>query len=434
MSTQRDVYIVDGKRTPFLKAKGKPGPFLASDLAVSAARPLLLKNNFDLAALDEVIVGCVMPSADEANIARIIALRLGIPQTVPAWTVQRNCASGMQALDSAYHNIQTGKADLILAGGTESMSRAPILYNDLMVNWLSLIMSAKTFAQKAAAFSKLRPAYFKPIIALVRGVSDPIVGLSMGQTTEEIAFRFGITRQQMDAFAVASHQRLGNATDNGHLHEIEAIYDNAGANFDVDDGIRRDSSMENLARLKPYFDRTYGMVTPGNSAQITDGAAMLLLASADAVKEHSLPVLAKIKDSQWAGLNPSQMGLGPAHAMAPIMQRNKFSISDIDNWEINEAFAGQVLGCIEAWKEEEYCQEELGLEKALGEIPHDKLNIDGGGVSIGHPVGASGARIVLHLANTLKRTNTKRGIASLCIGGGQGGAMLIESASSVGDV
>jgi len=433
MSTPRDVYIVDGKRTPFLKAKGKPGPFLASDLAVSAARPLLLKNSFSLDALDEVIVGCVMPSADEANIARVIALRLGIPQTVPAWTVQRNCASGMQALDSAYHNIQMGKADLILAGGTESMSRAPILYNDLMVNWLSLIMGAKTFSQKATAFTKLRPAFFKPIIALVRGLTDPIVGLSMGQTTEEIAYRFGITREQMDAFAVASHQRLGDATDNGHLNEIEAIYDNAGAFFDFDDGIRRDSSMENLAKLKPYFDRKYGMVTPGNSAQITDGAAMLLLASEEAVKKHNLPVLAKIKDSQWAGLNPGQMGLGPAHAMAPIMQRNKFSISDIDNWEINEAFAGQILGCIEAWKQDEYCQQELGLEKAIGEIPHDKLNPDGGGVSIGHPVGASGARIVLHLANTLKRTNAKRGIASLCIGGGQGGAMLIESASAVGE-
>ena len=433
MSRQRDVYIVDGKRTPFLKAKGKPGAFLASDLAVAAARPLLLKNNFNLDALDEVIVGCVMPSADEANIARVIALRLGIPQSVPAWTVQRNCASGMQALDSAYHNIQTGKADLILAGGTESMSRAPILYNDLMVNWLSLIMSAKTFSQKAAAFTKLRPAYFKPIIALVRGLSDPIVGLSMGQTTEEIAFKFGITREQMDAYAVASHQRLGAATDNGHLDEIEAIYDNAGAFFDFDDGIRRDSSIENLAKLKPYFDRKYGMVTPGNSAQITDGAAMLLLASEDAVKKHNLPVLAKIKDSQWAGLNPSQMGLGPAHAMTPIMQRNEFSISDIDNWEINEAFAGQVLGCIEAWKHDEYCQQELGLDKAMGEIPHDKLNIDGGGVSIGHPVGASGARIVLHLANTLKRNKAKRGIASLCIGGGQGGAMLIESANSVGE-
>jgi len=423
---KRVVYIVDGKRTPFLKAKGKPGPFLASDLAVAAARPLLLQNSFDLAELDEVIVGCVMPTADEANIARVIALRLGIPQSVPAWTVQRNCASGMQALDCAFQNIHNGKADLILAGGTEAMSRAPILHNDLMVNWLSMFMGARTFTAKLTAFTKLRPAHLKPIIALIRGLSDPIVGLSMGQTTEEIAYRFGISREQMDEFSVASHQRLAAATDNGHLKEIEAVYDNAGAFFDFDDGIRRDSSMPNLAKLKPYFDRKYGKVTPGNSAQVTDGAAMLLLASEEAVKKHKLPVLAKITDSEWAGCDPTQMGLGPAHAMAPIMKRNKLAIADVDNWEINEAFAGQVLGCLEAWKDTDYCKNDLGLEKALGEIPHDKLNIDGGGVSLGHPVGASGARIVLHLANTLKQNKGKRGIASLCIGGGQGGAMMVE--------
>lgn len=426
MNKLRDVYIVDGKRTPFLKAKGKPGPFLASDLAVSATRPLLLQNPFDLSALDEVIVGCVMPTADESNIARIIALRLGIPESVPAWTVQRNCASGMQALDCAYQNIQQGKANLILAGGTESMSHAPIIHNLAMVNWLSSFMAAKTFGQKLSAFSKLRPMHLKPIIALVRGLSDPIVGLSMGQTTEEIAYRFGVNREQMDQYAVTSHQRLGDATDNGRLNEIETIYDNAGAYYDADDGIRRDSSLPNLAKLKPYFDRKYGMVTPGNSAQITDGAAMLLLASKDAVKQHKLPVLARITDSQWAGLDPNQMGLGPAHAMAPLLKRHQLKINDIDNWEINEAFAGQVLGCIEAWKDKDYCTQNLGLDGTLGEIPNNKLNIDGGGVSLGHPVGASGARIVLHCANTLKRIKGKRGIASLCIGGGQGGAMLIE--------
>lgn len=428
MSRKREVYIVDGKRTPFLKAKGKPGPFMASDLAVAAARPLLLKNEFDLSQLDEVIIGCVMPNADEANIARIIALRLGIPQSVPAWTVQRNCASGMQAIDCAYQNIKNGNADLILAGGTESMSRAPILHNDLMVNWLSQFMAARTFGKKLSAFSQLRPAHLKPIIALVRGLSDPIVGLSMGQTTEEIAHRFAISRQQMDEFSVSSHQRLAAATDSGHLEEIEPIYDNKGSVFEFDDGIRRDSSVPNLAKLKPYFDRKYGKVTPGNSAQITDGAAMLIIASETAVKKHNLPVLAKISDSNWAGLDPCQMGLGPAHAMAPILKRNKLAIADIDSWEINEAFAGQVLGCLEAWKDLDYCKNELGLKEALGQIPQQQLNVDGGGVSLGHPVGASGARIVLHLANTLKRNKTHRGIASLCIGGGQGGAMMIESA------
>ncbi|MCW9005135.1 MAG: acetyl-CoA C-acyltransferase, partial [Gammaproteobacteria bacterium] len=215
--------------------------------------------------------------------------------------------------------------------------------------------------------------------------------------------------------------------------EIEALYDNMGNAFEHDDGLRRDSSMANLAKLKPYFDRKYGMVTPANSAQITDGAAMLLLASAKAVKKYNLPVLAKITDSQWSGLDPKEMGLGPAYAMAPIMKRNKLKIDDVDYWEINEAFAGQVLGCIEAWKDKDYCKQFLDQKTAFGEIPHEKLNIDGGGISLGHPVGASGARIVLHMANILKQNNAKRGIASLCIGGGQGGAMMIEANDSAAE-
>ena len=426
-NTGRDVFIIDGSRTPFLKARGKPGAFYASDLAIAAARPLLLRHAIPPADFDEVIVGCVMGGPDEVNIARMIALRLGIPQTVPAWTVQRNCASGLQALDCAYHNIANGLSELVLAGGTEAMSRAPILFNDSMVNMLAELAGAKTPMMKIKAISKFRLGHLKPIIALVRGLSDPLVGMSMGQTTEQIAYRFDISREQMDTFAVTSHQRLADAHDNGRLEEIEPIYDGLGNHFDFDDGIRRDSSVDNLAKLKPYFDRTYGKVTPGNSAQVTDGAAMLILASADAVKKYSLPVLAKIIDSQWAGVAPEEMGLGPAHAMAPIMQRQQLSIKDVDYWEINEAFAGQVLGCLEAWKSDDYCKTNLGLSAALGEIDQSRLNVDGGGVSLGHPVGASGARIVLHLANVLKQKNGKRGIASLCIGGGQGGAMMIEA-------
>ncbi|TNF37801.1 MAG: acetyl-CoA C-acetyltransferase [Gammaproteobacteria bacterium] len=427
MSKLRDVFIVDGSRTPFLKARGKQGPFLASDLAVAASRPLLLRHNIPLDTFDEVIVGCIMPGPDEANIARVIALRLGIPQTVPAWTVQRNCASGLQALDCAYHNIANGLSELILAGGTEAMSRAPVLLNDLMVNWMAMMMGAKTIGQKLKAITQLRPAHLKPVIALLRGLTDPIVGLSMGQTTEQIAYRFGISREQMDNFALASHQRLAAAQDNEYLSEIEPVYDGQGNVFVHDDGLRRDSSMADLAKLKPYFDRKYGLVTAGNSAQITDGAAMLILASAKAVQKFNLPVLAKICDSQWAGLDPAEMGMGPVHAMSPILKRNKLGINDIDYWEINEAFAGQVLGCIEAWKQDDYCKKVLGLKEAVGEIPHERLNVDGGGVSLGHPVGASGARIVLHLAHVLKRHNARRGIASLCIGGGQGGAMMIET-------
>ena len=425
---QRDVYIVDGSRSPQLKARGRQGPFSASEMAVQAARPLLARHDFDPGELDEVILGCVMPGPDEANIGRVVALRLGVPQRVPAWTVQRNCASGMQSIESGWRNIRGGYADLVLAGGVEVMSRAPVLFNDDMVNWLGEFMQARTIGQRLGLFLKLRGRHLKPVIALLRGLTDPVVGLNMGQTAELIAARFNISRERMDAFAVASHQRLARAFDAGELDEIEVLYDAKGNYYDHDDGLRRDSSIENLARLRPAFDRKYGNVTAGNSAQITDGAAWVLLASAKAVNEYGLPVLAKIVDSQWAGLDPAVMGMGPVHAMTPILDRQRLGIDDIDYWEINVAFATQVLGCIEAWKDDEYCRTELGRDRAVGEIPHERLNVDGGGVSLGHPVGASGARIVLHLAKVMNRSNAKRGIASLCIGGGQGGAMLLEQA------
>jgi acetyl-CoA C-acetyltransferase len=192
--------------------------------------------------------------------------------------------------------------------------------------------------------------------------------------------------------------------------------------------VRRDASLPNLAKLKPFFDRKYGNVTPGNSSQITDGAAWLILASDEAVERHGLEPIGRIVDSQWAGLDPAQMGLGPVHAATPILKRNNLGLNDLDYWEINEAFAAQVLGCLAAWQDEKYCREELGLDKAMGEINPEKLNVDGGAVALGHPVGASGARIVLHMLKLLKRKNARRGIASICIGGGLGGAMLVETA------
>lgn len=425
----RKVYIVDGSRTPQLKSRGKVGPFSAGDLAVAAARPLLLRNNFPLSALDEVILGCIMPNEREANVGRVVALRLGIPQSVPAWTVQRNCASGMQSIDSAYKNIRNGDADLVLAGGVESMSWAPVLFNHTMVNWLGEMMRSRSIGQKISTIFKLRGKHFKPVIALLHGLTDDTVGLNMGETAEIIADNFDITRQQMDEYAMTSHHRLAKAHAAGHLDEIEVLYDEKGNFYDHDDGVRPDSTIESLGKLRPAFDKKYGKVTAGNSAQITDGASWLLLASEDAVKKYDLPVLASIADTEWAGLDPAVMGMGPVHAMTPIMQRNQLTVDDIDYWEINEAFATQVLGCVQAWQQDEYCRDNLDLDKAMGQIPHEKLNIDGGGVSLGHPVGASGARIVLHLCKILQRTGATQGMASLCIGGGQGGAMLIQNES-----
>ncbi|MBI1425149.1 MAG: acetyl-CoA C-acetyltransferase [Gammaproteobacteria bacterium] len=422
----RPVYIVDGSRTPFLKARNKPGPFAAADLAVNCGRALLSRQGFEPPAIDEVILGCVMPNADEANIARVVGLRLGIGKDTPAWTVQRNCASGMQALDCAAMEIASKRADLILAGGVEAMSHAPVLYNNDMVAWLGALNAAKTLGQRVKVFSQLRPRHLKPVIGLLRGLTDPVVGLSMGQTAENLAYRFGISREQMDTFATRSHLRLAKAQDDNHLNEIETLYDTRGNVYLHDDGLRRDSSVEALAKLRPVFDKPFGLVTAGNSAQVTDGAALLLLASEKAVEEYKLPVMGQIIDSQWSALEPAQMGLGPVHAITPILKRHKFELGDINYWEINEAFAAQVLACLAAWEDKAYCESELGLADALGSLDQERLNVDGGGVSIGHPVGASGARIVLHLLDVLKRNEAQRGIASLCIGGGQGGAMLVE--------
>ncbi|MEE9493798.1 MAG: acetyl-CoA C-acetyltransferase [Gammaproteobacteria bacterium] len=426
LKTGRHVYIVDGCRTPFLRARNKPGPFMASDLAFQSGRSLMARQSFSATEFDQVILGCVMAGPSEANIARIVALRLGCGESVPAWTVQRNCASGMQALDSAAQNIASGRSDLILAGGVEAMSHAPVLLNNDMVGWLGKLNSAKTPVAKLKAVSQIKPAYLKPVIGLIRGLTDPIVGLNMGQTAENLAYRFDISREQMDGFALRSHQRLAAAQESHHLDEIQPLYDTHGNYYDFDDGVRPESSLEKLANLRPVFDKPFGKVTAGNSAQITDGAAMLILASEDAVKRHDLPVIGRILDSQWAGLDPREMGLGPVHAMAPVMQRNQLNSDDIDCWEINEAFATQVQACLQAWQDEDYCRETLKLDKAFTAIDETRLNVDGGGVSLGHPVGASGARIVLHALKVLERNNQQRAMASLCIGGGQGGAMLLE--------
>ncbi len=427
------VYVIDGARSPFLKSKNRPGPFAAGDLAVQAGRSLLARQKFAPQELDEVILGCAAPSVDEVNIGRVAALRMGCGEKVPGWTVMRNCASGMQALDSGVNNILAGRSQLVLAGGVDALSRAPLLYNDAMVNWFSDLAAAKTGGQRAALFARLPfKALLAPVIGIMKGLTDPMVGLLMGQTAENLAHRFGITREQMDAYSVRSHQRVARAQDEGPLSagggEVEALYDVKGNAYALDDGVRRDASPEGLAKLKPFFDRKYGNVTPGNSSQITDGAAWLILASEEAVKRHGLAPIGRIVDTQWAGLDPAQMGLGPVHAATPILKRHGLGVNDLDYWEINEAFAAQVLGCLAAWKDEKYCREELGLERAFGELDQDKLNVDGGAVALGHPVGASGARIVLHMLKLLKRKNARRGIASICIGGGLGGAMLLEAA------
>ncbi|MCL4760913.1 MAG: acetyl-CoA C-acyltransferase, partial [Burkholderiales bacterium] len=296
-----------------------------------------------------------------------------------------------------------------------------------MVHWLSSWYAAKSLGQRAALVARFRPAFLAPVIGLRKGLTDPMVGLLMGQTAENLAYRFGITREQMDAYAARSHARTLAAQKAGHYDaEVVPVYDRAGKVYTADDGVREDSTPANLAKLRPFFDRKYGNVTAGNSSQVTDGGVWLVLASQRAVDERGLVPRGRIVDAQWAGLDPAQMGLGPVHAATPILRRHGLALNDLDCWELNEAFAAQVLACLRAWESDDYCRSELGLPGALGAIDEDRLNVDGGAIAIGHPVGASGARIVLHVLNVLERTGGRRGMAAICIGGGLGGAMLVE--------
>ena len=396
---------------------------------MGAGRALLARQPFEPTAFDEVILGAALPSADEANIARVVSLRLGCGEKVPAWTVMRNCASGLQAIDSAFLNIASGRSSLVLAGGTDAMSHAPVLFGAKMVNWLGAWYAAKGVGQRAALAARFRPSYLVPVIALLKGLTDPNVKVSMGSTAEIVAARFGITRRMMDEYAVESHRRAAFAQDNGHLGEIEPLYGPDGKVYAADDGVRRDSSVEKLAKLRPVFDRTYGNVTAGNSSQVTDGAAMLVMASEDAVREYDLSPLGRVVDTHWGALDPSEMGLGPVHAITPLLMRHGLTFKDIDAVEVNEAFAAQVLGCLGAWDSAEYCKEHFGLDRAFGAPDRAKLNVDGGAIAVGHPIGASGARVTLHSLKVLQRTGGRYGVASLCIGGGQGGAILVERAS-----
>ena len=395
---------------------------------MQCGRPLLLRQPFPPTAFDQVILGCVNVIADEMNPARVAALRLGMGEAMTAFTVQINCGSGMQSIDTAYRYIQEGISDLILAGGAESLSHAPLVFRKSAVEWYASLFGARDLAARLKAFLSVRPSFFQPVIGLERGLTDPVVELNMGQTAEILAHDFHISRHDADAYAAESQQRLAHAHKEKYFEgELEPAFGRDGRVFDYDDGERPDTTVESLAKLRPAFERPWGKVTAGNSSQITDGASWVILASDEAVKKYDLKPRARIVDSAWGALDPSIMGLGPVLSSTKLLQRNKLTLDTIELWEINEAFAAQVLACLAAWADESFCRRALNLPGAAGTIARDKLNVDGGAIGLGHPVGASGNRIVLHLVNAMKRLGKTRGIATECIGGGQGGAMLIEA-------
>jgi acetyl-CoA C-acetyltransferase len=363
------------------------------------------------------------------NPARVAALRLGMGESMRAFTVQINCGSGMQSIDTAYRYIQDGICDLVLAGGTDSLSHSPLLLSRSAVEWYAALAGARNLWARLRAVEGMRPSMFKPVIGLERGLTDPIVGLNMGQTAEVLAHVFNISRRDADQYAVESQLKLARAQTEGYFAgELEPAFARNGKAYDYDDGVRPDSSVEALAKLRPAFERPWGKVTPGNSSQITDGASWVILASEAAVREHHLTPRAVIIDSEWSALDPSIMGLGPVLCSTAILKRRNLGLGDIELWELNEAFAAQVLACLAAWQDDTFCRDVLHLPGAAGTIDRGRLNVDGGAIGLGHPVGASGNRIVLHLVNAMKRLGHKRGIATECIGGGQGGAMLIEAA------
>ena len=345
------------------------------------------------------------------NPARIAALRLGMGDAMPAFTVQINCGSGMQSIDTAYQYIREGHADLILAGGAEALSQSPLLFRKSAVDWYARLAGARDIWSRLVAFAGFRPSFLKPVIGLERGLTDPVVELNMGQTAEILAHLFHISRHAGRRIRRREPVAAGARADakNGSTASSSPPSPATARVYDHDDGVRPDTTVESLAKLKPAFERPWGKVTAGNSSQITDGASWVILASEEAVKEHGLTPRAVIVDSQWSALDPSIMGLGPVLCATAILRRHGLALGDIGLWELNEAFAAQVLACLAAWEDDKFCREALGLEGAAGRIERDKLNVDGGAIGLGHPVGASGNRIVLHLVNAMKRLGRQAG-------------------------
>ncbi len=420
------IWILDGIRTPFVKAGGPFREVPAYELGRIAVGELLARNDVDPARLEEVILGNCAQPAEAANVSRVIALRAGVPEPVPAVTVHRNCASGMEAVASAAQRIAAGRGKLLLAGGAESMSQIPLLYTFEYANWLEGLMRAKTPVQKLAQMSRFRPRMLQPRIGLTEGLTALVCGLNMGQTAEVLAREFRIPRLAQDEFALRSHQRAVAGRERLR-EEIAPVYTPPRFESVRDDvGPREGQTLEALTKLKPYFDRRNGSVTVGNSCQVTDGAVALLVADEETARQWPRPPLGRIRGYAFAGLAPHRMGLGPVFAANRVLAAEGLELADCELFEINEAFAAQVIACLEASRSDAFAKAELGRDRALGEFPAERLNVNGGAIALGHPVGSSGARLLLTLLMEMRRRKLKRGLASLCVGGGQGAAFVLE--------
>jgi acetyl-CoA acyltransferase len=433
----KKVYLVTGLRTPFAKAGTELKKVHAAELGRFALSEMLTRTGIPAKnwgeIVDEVIIGNTGTPSDAANISRVVALQAGLPKHMSAYTVHRNCASGLEAISQAFAKIHAGLGDVYVAGGTESMTNMPLYYNANAVSFFEKLSRAKTLGDRLSILAQLPiKDFLNPRISLAEGLTDPFCGLNMGQTAEVLAKEFKISRAEQDQFALESHQKAIAAQDAG-LFKNEIVNYPIGPKFEVtlenDSGPRKNQTLEALQKLKPYFDKKHGTVTVGNACPITDGAAMTLIASEEGLRKlGGLKPLAKIATVDFAGLEPERMGLGPVYSTHKSLKKVGLnSLSEFDVIEINEAFAAQVLGCVKAFSSESFCKEKLGRSSSLGEIDMKKLNPKGGAIAIGHPVGCTGARIALTAALEMNRKNGSKALASLCIGGGQGGSIVLEA-------
>lgn len=441
----RDVVIVEGVRTPFAKSGTKLKNVHPALLGRVPLQQLIAQTSLDVNLVDEVIIGNTGNPSDSVNISRVVALNAGIPKKTSAYTVHRNCASALESISQGFEKIRSGTMDVIVAGGTENMSQLPTMLPNKIQKIFDRLFLAKGPQQalplifelfkadlkqiKALLSGNMKDDYF-PVISVLQGLTDPFVGINMAQTAEILAKEFGLTRQIQDEFALRSHNLASKAMKEGRLKdEITPFY--VPPDFkDIlteDFGPRDNQTLEALGKLKPLFDKVTGTVTAGNACPLTDGAAMVLLMSREKAQALGYKPQARILSYGFAGLEPERMGLGPVYSTPVALKRAGLSMNDIGLVELNEAFAAQVLSCQKAFDSDEFGKTKLGLSGKIGEIREDILNVNGGAIALGHPVGATGTRLVLTLMKEMnRRSNVQFGLATLCIGGGQGGSMILE--------
>jgi acetyl-CoA acyltransferase len=425
--TMANAVIVGGIRTPFVKAGDAFNSTPAPELGRLVVREVIDRYGIEPDEIDEVICGNVASPVDAANVARVISLRAGVPRDKVAHTVSRNCASGMECVTQAIDRVNAGHAECVIAVGVDSMSNIPVFWKKRMAEKLFNLSKARSAIAKLKTLGSFRPADLAPEIGIKLGLTDPTTGMMMGDTADKLAREYQISRETQDEFALKSHQRAIAAQQTGKLDsETMTVFPAPKSNIvNHDIGPRDGQSMAALAKMKPYFDRKWGTITVGNSCQITDGAAAMLIMSESKAKDLGLDPIGRVSAYAYAGCDPERMGLGPVYSSARALKKAAKTTSDMELIELNEAFAAQVLACLKGFENPpKDCS--LAASGVLGEINPQILNVNGGAIALGHPVGATGTRLILTLLHELSRRDQTVGLATLCIGGGQGGAVVVE--------